>query len=230
MPLSNKLALVTGCSKGIGLATVKLLLDNGALVAGWGRTAPKVDHPNFKFFKVDVGNIASVEEGWKALQKTYDLPVHYLINNAGLGYEALFEELEVEKWDEMFRTNVHGIFYVSRKVIPGMKAMEDGYIINISSIAGTTGIEGMSGYCGTKFAVKGISQSMYKELRKSGIKVTCIYPGSVNTAFFDNIASVTANTSMMRAEDVAETIIYCLKTSPNYHPVDIEVRPLRPKR
>ena len=75
----------------------------------------------------------------------------------------------------------------------------------------------------------GISHSMYMELRDFGIKVTCIYPGSVNTNFFDAIDPVTANENMMRPEDIASSIIHCLQTHPNYLPVDLEVRPLRPK-
>lgn len=146
-----------------------------------------------------------------------------------MGYEGAFEELEPKKWQAMFETNVNGIFYCSRLVIPQMKKNDEGHIINISSIAGTTGIPGMSAYCGTKHAVRGISHSMYKELRKYGIKVTTIYPGSVNTNFFDDIDSVTANENMMRPEDIADSILHCLKTHPNYHQVDLEVRPLKPK-
>ena len=104
-----------------------------------------------------------------------------------------------------------------------------GHIVNIASIAGTTGISGMSAYCGSKFAVRGISQSMYKELRDFGIKVSCVLPGSVQTNFFDDIDGMEAHEHMMRAEDIAESIIHLLKTSGNYHPVELEVRPLRPK-
>ncbi|MGE0930015.1 SDR family oxidoreductase [Peijinzhouia sedimentorum] len=229
MKLKNKLAVVTGVSKGIGLATVKALLEKGVIVAGWGRTEPEIENPNFHFFQVDVGNFEQVNAAWKATSSKLDMPCHILVNNAGLGYESTFEEMEIGLWEEMFRTNVHGLFYCSKVIIPQMKVMEAGHIVNIASIAGITGIEGMAGYCGTKFAVRGISQSMFKELRKSGIKVTTINPGSVNTNFFDPIESVNANENMMRAEDVAESIIYVLQTSENYHPVELEVRPLRPK-
>ena len=87
----------------------------------------------------------------------------------------------------------------------------------------------MSAYCATKHAVRGISHSLYKEVRDYGVKVTCIYPGSVQTNFFDNIDSVTVNDNMMRPEDIASTILHCLESHPNYHHVDIEVRPLMPK-
>ena len=229
MNLAGKVAIVTGVSKGIGLETVKLLLEAGAKVAGWGRTSPELDHPNFNFFPTDVGKADQVQASFDATTALLGERVDILINNAGLGYQGKFEELPVEQWHEMFNPNVNGIFYTSRLVVPGMKAQDEGHIINISSIAGTTGIETMAGYCGTKHAVRGISHSMYKELRKNGIKVTCIYPGSVKTGFFDNIDTVTANDNMMMPEDIASTIMHVLGTPPNYHHVDIEVRPLRPK-
>lgn len=152
-----------------------------------------------------------------------------LINNAGLGYEGAMDEMPLEQWHEMVNVNINGVFYSSRHAIPDFKQKQESHIINISSIAGTNGIPNMSGYCGTKHAVRGISHSMFKELRQYGIKVTCIYPGSVQTNFFDPIDSVTANENMMQPEDIASTIIHCLNSPPNYHHVDIEVRPLKPK-
>ncbi len=228
MNVKNKIAIVTGVSKGIGLATVKMLLEEGMIVAGWGRTAPDFKYEDFHFFETDVSKESSVKAAYKATVDRLGSKISVLVNNAGLGYTSTFEETPTEQWMEMFNTNVHGIFFCSREVIPSMKAMDEGHIINISSIAGTLGIEQMSGYCGTKFAVRGISQSMYKELRNFGIKVTCIYPGSVKTNFFDKIPSVTVSDNMMMPEDIASTILHCLSSSPNYHQVDIEVRPLRP--
>ncbi|MEQ8924951.1 MAG: SDR family NAD(P)-dependent oxidoreductase, partial [Fulvivirga sp.] len=81
----------------------------------------------------------------------------------------------------------------------------------------------------TKFAVICFSHALYKEVRNDGVKVTCFYPGSVQTNFFDSIESVTANENMMQPEDIAGTIIHCLESNANYHHVDIEVRPLKPK-
>lgn len=229
MDLKNKVAIVTGSSKGIGLATVQTLLDNGVKVAGWSRSKTEVNHPNFKYIQVDIGDIKSVENGYKETTSHFGNDIHILINNAGLGYSALFEDLKIEEWQQMFDTNVNGIFYTSRLVLPQMKKIEEGHIINISSVAGNTGIETLSAYCATKFAIKGLSQALYKEVRNDGIKVTCIYPGSVQTNFFDKMDNVTANEDMMKPEDIASTILHCLMSSPNYHHVDIEVRPLQPK-
>ncbi len=229
MDILNKTAIVTGVSKGIGLATAKLLLDQGVKVAGWSRSKPKFTHKNFFFAPVDVGNNESVKAGYEQTVKHFGSEIHILINNAGLGFTATFEDMPDEEWHQMFKTNVDSIFYCSRLVIPEMKKLDMGHIINISSIAGTNGIEMMAGYCGTKHAVRGISQAMFKELRNFGIKVSVIYPGSVNTNFFDDIDAVNANDNMMMPEDIASTIMHVLTTPPNYHHIDIEVRPLRPK-
>lgn len=229
MEIKDKVAIVTGTSKGIGLSTVKALLAEGVKVAGWSRTKPDFEHEHFKFFTTDVRDLKSVNSSYANTVKEFGDDIAILINNAGLGFEGALQDMDPEEWQQMFKTNVDGIFYCSRLVLPQMRKNDEGHIINISSIAGTTGIANMSGYCATKHAVRGLSHSLYKEVRQDGVKVTCIYPGSVQTNFFDDIDSVEANNNMMRPEDIAETIVYCLKSHPNYHQVDIEVRPLKPK-
>lgn len=229
MRLEGKNAIITGVSKGIGKATVKLLLESGVKVAGWSRNDPGISDDKFFFYKTDVGSIENVNQAYKATIEHWNDTPDILINNAGVGYESAIEDMSPEQWHEMFNINVNGIFYTTRLVVPEFKKKEESHIINISSIAGNTGIPGMSGYCGTKHAVTGISHALYKELRNFGIKVTCIYPGSVQTNFFDKINSVEANKNMMQPVDIASTIMHCLASSGNYHHVDIEVRPLKPK-
>jgi NADP-dependent 3-hydroxy acid dehydrogenase YdfG len=229
MSKSLKLAVVTGSSKGIGLATCHLLLKHGYKVAGISRSKTDIINENFKHYSINVGNSKDVSDVFTQITKDFSQEIDILVNNAGLGHSALMHEMSDEKWHEMFDINVHGIFYCSKAVIPGMIKKGAGHIVNISSIAGTNGVETMAGYCGTKHAVRGISHSLYKEVRNHGIKVTCIYPGSVNTHFFDSIDSVIASPNMMRPEDIALSIYNSIETHPNYHIVDIEVRPLKPK-
>lgn len=228
MNLKDKICIVTGCSKGIGLAVVQQLLERGARVAGWSRTVPAIDHKNFRFYQTDVRKESSVRSAYEATVKDFGKDILVLVNNAGLGYSGLMEEMPAEEWHEMFEANVHGIFYCSRLVIPVMKKLGEGHIVNIASIAGKDGSPLLAGYCGTKFAVRGISQSMYKELRDYGVKVTVISPGSVQTHFFDNIEQIQVNENMMKPEDVAGSVLYALETSTAFHPVEIEVRPLMP--
>lgn len=229
MELDNKVAIVTGVSHGIGLATVKSLLKNNVIVAGWGRTAPDLNHENFHFFSVDIRKEEAVKKAYEETITKLKAPVSILINNAGLGKQRLLEEQSPEDWHLMFDTNVHGLYYCTRAVLEKMKKHGEGHIVNISSIAGLTGVEQMAGYCATKFAVRGLSQALFKEVRDYGVKVTCIYPGSVNTNFFDDFANVTTSENMMQPQDIASTILHVLQSPPNYHHVDIEVRPLMPK-
>ena len=228
MELNGKLAIVTGVSKGIGLETVKTLLEAGMYVAGWGRTDNKIDHKNYHFFKTDVSDWKNVQASYAATKKQLGNPA-VLINNAGFGVQGLIHEMDVEDWKSMFDVNVHGLFYCIKAATPDMITMGEGHIVNISSIAGTNGVKTMSGYVGTKHAVTGIGHSIFLELRDHGIKVTTIYPGSTNTNFFDDMEFANANENMMRPQDIAQTILGSLQTHPNYHVVDVEVRPLKPK-
>ena len=228
MELKGKLAIVTGVSKGIGLQTVKALLQEGAVVAGWGRSNPEIEHENYHFFGTDVADWDNVQGSFRLTREKLG-KASVLINNAGFGVQGLIHETDVEDWKAMFDVNVHGLFYCIKVAVPDMIEMDEGHIVNISSIAGTNGVETMSGYVGTKHAVTGIGHSIFKELRKHGIKVSTIYPGSTNTNFFDNIEFANANENMMRPEDIATTIVQTLQTHSNYHVVDVEVRPLRPK-
>tara|TARA_R110001606_G_scaffold151745_1_gene292327 strand:+ start:64 stop:765 length:702 start_codon:yes stop_codon:yes gene_type:complete len=228
MEINGKVAIVTGVSKGIGLETVKQLLEGGAIVAGWGRTSPKLDDPNFHFFKTDVSDWDNVQASYKATSDKLG-KASVLVNNAGMGYQGLIHEMDVAEWREMYDINVHGLFYCIKVAVPSMIELGEGHIVNISSIAGTSGIKTMSGYVGTKHAVRGISHSIFQELREHGIKVTTIYPGSTNTNFFDSIELANANDNMMRPQDVASSIVQSVQTFANYHVVDVEVRPLWPK-
>jgi short-subunit dehydrogenase len=229
MELKNKIAVVTGVSKGIGLELVKLLLEKGAIVAGWGRTKPEFTHQDFHFFACDVSVEEQVEKTYLATVGQLGFDIRILVNNAGFGVAGAFESMSSEDWKSMFDTNVHGIFYVSKRLIPGMKAADEGHIVNIASIAGLNGVANFAGYAGTKHAVRGISHSMYMELRDFGIKVSTIYPGSIQTNFFDKIEGMQSHEHMMRPIDVAHTIVQTLETHPNYFVADVECRPLRPR-
>lgn len=226
MKLKNKTAIVTGVSRGIGKETVLALLEKGAIVYGWGKRKPSFTHKNFKFIATDIRDLKQVENTYAETQKELNGRIDILINNAGLGYFKIMENLSSDEWKEMFETNVNGIFYCSKAVIPIMKKFKHGHIINISSVAGLMGLSEGTGYCGTKFAVRGISEAMFKELREFGIKVSCIYPGSTQTDFFDHYPSFKKGEWMMHASDIAKVIIQALEMPDNFVTLNVEARPL----
>lgn len=228
MAINESVAVVTGVSKGIGKATVEKFLEQGIRVSGWGRSEPDIESPDFQFIRTDVRDENEVEEAAKATEAAFGKP-DVLVNNAGLGIDAGIEEMRSEDWHQMFDTNVNGLFYCTRRLVPGMKEKGQGHILNVASLAGKNGVERMSAYCGTKHAVVGISGSLFKELRHDGIKVTCILPGSTKTNFFDNIEGGAAHDNMMRPEDIADSIFDVVDTHPNYLLSEFEVRPLKPK-
>ena len=227
--IAGKNAIVTGTSKGIGLEIVKILLAKGANVAGWSRSKFELNHENVKSFQVDISDENAVNIGYESTKSWFQGNVHFLINNAGYGRFGIFEEMRSIDWESMFQTNVHGLFYVTRCVIPSMKSMGFGHIINISSIAGKNPMKNGVCYSATKHAVTGLSHSLFMEVRDFGIKVSCVYPGSVQTSFFDNTSQIEVNDNMMHPADVAKSVVELLNTSANYLPVEIEMRPLRSK-
>lgn len=228
MELKDKIAVVTGANRGIGLECVKMLLDRGAIVYGICRSGCETVHEHYRCLKADVGVAAEVDAAMDEILANHGR-VDVLINNAGLGYFGYCEDITLSQWNELFNTNVSGIFHFTRRVLPGMKEAGSGHIVNIASIAGLEGYQQVSAYCATKFAVRGFSDALYKEVRDFGVKVTCIYPGSVKTDFFRHSENIKPHDNMLMPWDVAANIMFVLETPGNYHPVNVEVRPLKPR-
>jgi len=235
MHLSSKIAIVTGASSGIGSRFSKDLIEKGATVYGLARSEDKL-----KKLQTELGNqfipvvldITDHEAIKKWIDITFDenkLP-DVLINNAGLGLFGDVDELPLDDWQTMINTNLNGIFYMTRQVVPLMKSNEEVcHIVNIASIAGKIGNPQMSGYNASKFGVRGFSESLFKELRYDRIKVTCFYPGSIATKFFDNAEGMETHPNMMQPEDVSKLLINVLETSDNFLINEITMRPLNPK-
>jgi len=229
MELKGQIAVITGVSKGIGRSVALQLLAAGCKVYGLGRNRPDMDHPEFRFISCDVRRLEDVESCFSEIFKAEGNRVDILINNAGLGYFGYCEEIPIEQWDEMFQTNVNGMFYCTRMVLAGMKERQYGQIVNIASIAALEGYQQVSGYCATKFAVRGFSDALYKEVREDGVRVTCVYPGSVKTDFFRNSENIKPHDYMLDPDDVAEAMVNFLSMPLNFHTVNLEIRPLQPK-
>jgi NADP-dependent 3-hydroxy acid dehydrogenase YdfG len=229
MYLKDRIAVITGVSKGIGEALCRKLLAEGCLVYGLGRNNFDCVEPHYTFIRTDVRSVQEVEKAFETILALHDQSIDILINNAGLGYFGSVEDLPVDQWDTMMQTNVSGMFYCTRLAVPAMKKRGSGHIINIASTAALDGMAQTSGYCASKWAVKGFSESIWRELRDFRIKVTCVYPGSVKTDFFRNSPSIQPHDYMLMPADVADMMIYALKTPDNFHQVNLEVRPLQPK-
>jgi NADP-dependent 3-hydroxy acid dehydrogenase YdfG len=230
MNLENKIAIVTGVSQGIGKATAELLLKHNVKVVGWSRSAPfGITHPNFYYIGCDVSDINSVAKAFNSTLGLTGEKIDILINNAGLGYFRMMEEITLDEWNEMFDVNVKGTFLCCKAFLPLMKKNKSGHIINIASIAALQGLPEGTGYCASKFAVRGFSQSLFKEARPHNVKVSCVFPGSVKTNFFKNYEAITPNDDMMKPEDIAASLIHIIETPENILPAEIELRPMRVK-
>lgn len=230
MELSGKVAIITGVSKGIGRATADALLAKGAVVAGWGRTAPEgLTHERFQFFECDIRDETSVQEACMNTRRELGAEIHVLVNNAGIGNFGPIDGFSSEDWHAMFDTNVHGLFYCTKAVLPYMKQQHEGHIVNVGSLAGTAGTANLAGYCATKYAVRGFSDALFKEVRPDGVRVTCIMPGSVETNFNGADPGEEPNPHMMQPEDIAAAIVHALEAPFAVMISEVQMRPTQPK-
>jgi NAD(P)-dependent dehydrogenase (short-subunit alcohol dehydrogenase family) len=228
MEINNKIAVVTGVSKGIGFATATALLAKGARVFGLGRNNV-IEHANYTFIQCDVRNYQSVQQAFETVYKLTNNTIHILLNNAGLGYFGLLEEMPLEQVQEMMETNVNGTIYCCKEALPQIKKQQYGHIINIASTAALEGMPQVAAYCASKWAIKGLSESLFREVRDYCVKVTCVYPGSTKTDFFRNSPGIQPHDYMLMPEDVALSIIQAIEMPDNFHTVNVEIRPLQPK-
>ena len=230
MELSGKVAIITGVSKGIGRATADALLAKGAIVAGWGRTAPEgLTHERFQFFECDIRDETSVQEACMNTRRELGAEIHVLVNNAGIGNFGPIDGFSSEDWHAMFDTNVHGLFYCTKAVLPYMKQQREGHIVNVGSLAGTAGTANLAGYCATKYAVRGFSDALFKEVRPDGVRVTCIMPGSVETNFNGANPGEEPNPHMMQPEDIAAAIVHALEAPFAVMISEVQMRPTQRK-
>ncbi|MDR8390714.1 SDR family oxidoreductase [Aliifodinibius sp. S!AR15-10] len=235
MKLSSRKAIVTGAGSGLGAAIATALTRQDVHVFGLGRTKKKLSAVQntaegpFTPVSIDITDRAAVS-GWVSETFFRDSAPDILVNNAGAGYFAQVDELAPEHWEEMVRTNLNGMFYLTREIVPLMKQHSGStHIINVGSILSTVGNPKQSGYCATKFGIAGFSEALFKELRYDGIKVTCLNPGSIETDFFEE-SGIRPHDSMLQPADIANTVIHLLQTPDNFLVSDLTIRPLNPRR
>lgn len=235
MNLESKIAIVTGASKGIGAEFSRMLAANGTEVYGLARSKDQLQKLRselgeaFHPVVMDITNAKKLEK-WVSDTFSRNHQPDILINNAGVMYSDNVEDLSMDEWHNMINVNLNGVFYLTRLIVPLMKNNENVcHIINIASIAGLMGNPTISGYNASKFGVRGFSEALFKELRYDGIKVTCVFPGSINTDLFDKIEGIENHPNMMKTTDISSTVKFLLETDDNFLINEITMRPLNPK-
>ncbi|MFZ0212592.1 MAG: SDR family NAD(P)-dependent oxidoreductase [Candidatus Acidiferrales bacterium] len=230
-PLKGQHALVTGASRGIGLAIARRLGQMGARITLCGRTEKTLGEASARLQQEGIetfafpANVASHDQVSAlvdaAIAKFGGIDI--LVNNAGVGRFAPIHEFSDADWDTVLDTNLKGVFLASRAVIPGMISRGRGHIVNISSLAGKNSFPGGSIYCASKWGLLGLTYSMAEDLRAHGIRVAAVCPGSVATEF-----SPHANKDprkMLQAEDVAHAVAMILTEAPQSFISEVLLRP-----
>ena len=235
--IENKIALITGGSKGIGYGIAEILMREKMKVAITSRSQKAADDAAQRLNKLGVGEalgIASDVRDYNSQKKSVDTVISkwgsldVLIANAGVGYFGSIETLTNEQWQDTIDTNLTGVFYSVKASLEHLKKSK-GYIITIASLAGTNFFAGGSAYNASKFGLVGFSQAMMLDVRQAGIRVTTIMPGSVSTYFNDHQPNE-QDAWKIQPEDVGQMVADLLHMHPRTLPSKIEVRPSMPPK
>ncbi|MDR9456221.1 MAG: SDR family oxidoreductase [Salegentibacter sp.] len=233
--LENKVAFITGGSKGIGFGVAKSLLDLGMRVAITSRSMENAKNAAAKLGSKDkVMPLEADVRDYESQQKAVDSLIQewgqmdVLIANAGIGHFGNIDELSVKQWQETLDTNLSGVFYSIKSSLEPLKKSK-GYVITISSLAGTNFFSGGAAYNASKFGVTGFTQAVMLDLRDKGIKVSTIMPGSVATYFNDHTPTE-EDAWKIQPQDIGELVVDLLKINPRTLPSKIEVRPSQPPK
>ncbi|AUS06735.1 3-ketoacyl-ACP reductase [Pseudotamlana carrageenivorans] len=219
--LKNKKAIITGGSRGLGKATALAFAQEGIDVAITGRnekllkeTVAEIEALGVKatYAAFDVGNYEDVKIVIKELIETLG-GVDILVNNAGIAAFGTLNDMPVDQWTQIIQTNVMGMYYVTKEVLPNLIHQNDGEIINVSSTAGLNGNASTSAYSASKFAVIGMSESLMKEVRKNNIRVCTLTPSTIasDMSIDLGIATKDSEDSVLQPEDFAQLIVAGLK-------------------
>jgi len=236
--LRGKVALVTGGSRGIGLAIARGLVAEGVQVAVTGRSAahlsaarPRIESAGpglVETLQADVRRYAEVERAIGATVARFG-GLDILINNAGVGIFAEVAEMTPEQFAEVIDTNLTGVFNACHAAIPQLRRREGGFIINISSLAGKNPFKGAGAYCASKAALNAFSEVLMQEVRYDNIRVSYVLPGSVATGFSSGDETKGADWKSS-LDDVADAIVHLLRSNPRSIQSRVELRPSQPKK
>lgn len=227
--------IITGASRGIGAGIARELADSGYNLGLMGRDKARLEalarelqdtHGDVDIYTAacDLADPAQARAAIASLSDSLG-GVHALINNAGQIIRKDIWTLSDEEYDSMVAVNLGGVFHATRAVLPAMREQGGGHIINVSSISGRMPLPGGSVYAATKYAVAGFSESLLQEVREQGIKVTVIFPGSVDSGA-DRHEAGADHSWKLRPEDVGEACRDLLRTAPGTLISRLEIRPL----
>ena len=236
--LTGKVAVVTGGSRGIGFAIARALVERGASVAISGTHERSLADASRELASAarggsviaplaDVRTYADVERMLNAAMSRFG-GIDVLVNNAGVGVFTPVSKMSVEQWHEVIETNLTGVFHCCHAALPHLRQRGGGWIINISSLAGTNAFAGGAAYCASKAGLNAFSESLMQEVRHDGIRVAYVMPGSVNTGFSGQ--QPTGQDWKLSPEDVAEVVIDLIAHPSRSLPSRVEIRPARPPK
>lgn len=230
--MKGKVAYITGGTKGIGYGIAERLLEAGMNVAISGRSAESVNLAleslnNDRVIGL-VSDVAVLRDEIKTVKTILDTwgQLDVVLANAGLGHFAPVDELTETEWHQMVNVNLNGVFHTLKASVEALKNSK-GYYMTVASLAGTNFFASGAGYNATKFGVVGFTQAVMLDLRKYGIKVTTIMPGSVATHFNSN-EPTEKDAWKIQPEDIGTLVVDLLQMNPRTLPSKIEVRPTRP--
>ncbi|HSC29781.1 MAG TPA: SDR family oxidoreductase [Vicinamibacterales bacterium] len=229
-------AVVTGGSRGIGLAIAEALLTRGARVVVTGRDPAALDSAVARLgalgtvfaVRADVRNPGEASGAVDTAAERFG-GLDVLVNNAGVGIFADVADMPIDDWQRVIDTNLSGVFYCCHAAIPHLRRRGGGWIINISSLAGRNSFVGGAAYCASKAGLNAFSESLMQEVRYDNIRVACIMPGSVATRFAGR-GPGGEQSWKIAAADVAETVIGLITFPSRSLPSRVELRPTRPPR
>jgi NADP-dependent 3-hydroxy acid dehydrogenase YdfG len=241
--LEDKIVFITGASAGIGAACAELFAEKKCKIILTARREERINSISRKLsenfgieafpIKLDITDKNNVQNVILSLPNHWK-NIDILINNAGMarGLNKLYED-EVHGWEEMIDTNIKGLLYVTRNIVPGMVERGNGHVINIGSIAGHEAYSGGSVYCATKHAVNAITKSLRLDVLDKGIRVSTIDPGMVKTEFSEvrfygdteRAKNVYKGFTPLTGKDVAEAVIFCATRPPHANINEIIIMP-----
>jgi len=238
--LTGKVAVITGGSRGIGLATARALLQQGASVAITGTNPATLKAGRDELLSnaaadrivselADVRDHGAVEAALGRIDSALG-GIDILVNNAGVGVFKPVADMTVDEWHTVMDTNLTGVFYCCHAALPYLRKRGGGWIINISSLASRNAFVNGAAYCASKSALNAFSESLMQEVRYEGIRVAYVLPGSVNTSFGGGVLSNTKAQGALLPDDVAQVIGDLVAHPSRSLPSRVEIRPSQPPR